>query len=104
MSPVQTFFKPDRVELSDAQFRQTVKMRAGFRCELRLDGCTGNDDHAHHVHRKGQGGLNVTDNGLCLCHSCHGYVHANTDESAVNGWLRRTWPREGDFHFVAVGE
>lgn len=83
-----------------ASFRAKVHERSGRVCQLRLPGCQGRATQAHHIHRLGQGGSNDPDNGLSLCNSCHSFVHDNPDRAAVEGWLRRQWPRPGDFHYV----
>lgn len=94
--------KVTTIEPSLRSFQRLVHERANRMCEF--PHCRARSIVAHHVHRKGQGGSNDPSNGLALCVLHHDYIHANTDEAAIRGWIRRNYPRPGDWHFQGDSE
>jgi hypothetical protein len=70
--------------------RERCRDRAGGRCQAQVpDVCEGRGVHAHHLLRRGQGGLDELDNLAWLCGSCHGHVHRRVAWSYTVGLLRR---------------
>lgn len=58
----------------------------------------------HHILPRSAGGGHELSNLKSLCNGpasngCHDAVHAAPEDSYREGFLRRRFPREGDFHF-----
>lgn len=83
----------DRQRTLNAEFKRTRQQRAEqaeYRCEAQIDGvCNGYGVHAHHIRRRSQGGDNGLPNLLWVCSSCHGWIHANPEESFERHFLAR---------------
>lgn len=65
--------------------RASVAYRSGGRCEIRLPGCDQRAVQVHHRNRDRS--LNVPDNLLHVCRSCHELVHREVAASLQAGWL-----------------
>lgn len=67
-----------------------VMVRAGYRCEARLDGCTYTPQETpHHRKRRSQGGTNALGNLLAVCTLCHDWIHAEPAKARDLGLLLR---------------
>lgn len=71
--------------------RAEVLQRDGGYCEARLECCTFQAVHAHHILRRGQGGQDTYSNLLAVCDACHDWIHANVEASYESGLLLRRW-------------
>lgn len=69
--------------------RITVYKRSMGFCEARWDGCTGVANHAHHMKRRSQGGLDEPSNLLAVCAHCHDQIHRNPEIAFSKGHLVR---------------
>lgn len=69
-------------------FRQAVLGHAGYRCQVDAPACRGRAVMVHHRLPRSAGGDDHPDNGLAVCGSCHGWVHAHPTISYEHGWLR----------------
>jgi hypothetical protein len=72
-----------------SQVREVVFERAGWRCEIAHEGCTGRAEHCHHRLMRSAGGKDEAANLLAACHRCHEHIHANPALSYEHGWLQR---------------
>lgn len=86
---------------TEPAMREVVMARP--RCEVASVVCTGRVEHAHHIRMRSQGGSHDPENVLAACQPCHEVCHANPEQSYRDGWLRRRYPRDGDFHFQEPG-
>lgn len=85
-----------------AELRPLVFVRAGYRCEARVDGwCNGTADHAHHVLPRSGGGTDTLENLVAVCGpnvetgraGCHAWIHAHAAEARERGLLRSRYGR-----------
>lgn len=65
--------KPRRGGAMPQESYDAVMMRAGYRCEARLDGCQDAAHEWHHRQRR-RDGADVPSNGLALCQACHRHI------------------------------
>lgn len=80
-----------RTRASWEKARKACRDRAQGACEAACTpSCTVEGWHAHHVRTRAQGGSDDLTNLLWVCASCHGWIHANPEQSYTRGWLRRT--------------
>lgn len=69
---------------------RAVRKRAGYRCEIRIDGvCTGAAEHTHEIVTRAAGG-DITDPTNCLatCASCHRWTHEHPEEAYKRGLIK----------------
>jgi hypothetical protein len=67
-----------------------VRKRAGYRCEIRVEGvCTGAAEHTHEIVMRSAGG-DITDPSNCLatCADCHRHIHNNPEWAYQNGFIK----------------
>lgn len=76
----------------------TVRRRAGGRCEIGADGCTGGHDQTHH--RLPRSASSVRNMGrhdpallLAACGWCHDWVETHRAEAMAAGWLVSRYDR-----------
>ena len=82
----------------DKLWKQKVKERAGFRCEV--CGCTHKQMHAHHlISRSAIFFRHNLENGMCLCASCHRYEYGQKGKFSAHGspllfeeWMEKNRP------------
>jgi hypothetical protein len=77
----------DRQELRHATYD-----RAGGQCEAGIaPGCPGRVDRErfewHHRKLRSQGGDDVPENSLCVCRSCHEWIHRHPQVAQASGWI-----------------
>lgn len=64
---------------------------AGWRCEVRLDGCTTiPHETPHHRLQRSHQGPNELWNLVAVCPRCHSTIHLNPAWSYEHGWLLRS--------------
>lgn len=75
-----------------------VDPEAIARCERRLScqagvapDCTHRNEVSHHRKLRKQGGPDTDDNLLAVCNPCHRRIHAEPNESYMNGTLVPSW-------------
>jgi|GEM_PF-4758463 len=92
----QSFFKVPKEKCDPQTERDWCHARCGHvceRCGMRRS------VHAHHVLLRKHGGSDLAANLKALCDECHREVHAAPGDAYREGFLRRRFPKPGDFHY-----
>lgn len=68
---------------------EELRQLRGMLCEARTEVCTSLWTDMHEVLRRSQGGSAVDPgNILCVCRSCHDWIHNNVAEAKKRGLLK----------------
>lgn len=101
MSTVTPRFKVPRLKVDPQAERDACHAAARHICQR----CTiRRSTRAHHVLLRKHGGSDHRTNLAALCETCHVEVHNAPADSYREGWLRRRYPKPGDWHFQGVDE
>lgn len=73
--------------VADVEWQKAVREKDDFTCQR----CGIRQPYIHTHHKATRGSRpdlkHVVSNGICLCNSCHAWVHHHPDISYENGWL-----------------